>query len=341
MPVDANSASPEFWARYHAFRRARHLERRPEDPIVPDEAEEARMKRPHEFEIQYRYELARDGHMLSSFFCSTAKPGVPGYATNRHLMGADWEVAREHRRRRIGASWLPLVLELMERHGCTTLTLDTYEESGRAFLEWLGAEKKFDDRESRLQLGEVDWEMVARWIEEGAARNPDTRLEIYDGRIPQAMWEDYTKQLSRVLNTVPMENLDHGEVVITPAMMAEWYDGSEAAGDTVHLVLTREPDGSISALTDVKWPAHTPDVVWQQFTGVTPEARGRGLGKWIKAAMLEHVHRLHPEALWVSTNNAGSNAAMLGINTALGFRLHRWGAAYQISRDDLARKISR
>ena len=298
------------------------------------------MKRPREFEIFYRYEIEQNGAMLSWFGCGTAKPGAPAYESNRHLMGADWSVAREHRRRGIGSLWLPVVLRLMDRHGCTVLSFDTDEASGRAFLEWLGAELKLHDRESRLQLADVDWSQVSRWVDEGAARNPDTRLEIYDGRLPESMWEDYSKQFTRLVNTVPFENLDHGDEVITPALMAEWYENNDRAGETVHEVLAREADGTISALTNVKWAAHTPAVLDQLFTGVAPEARGRGLGKWIKAAMLEHLRRLHPEARYVSTWNAGSNAAMLGINHALGFRLHREGAAYQISRDALAAKVA-
>src|SRR5215831_3939024 len=48
-----------------------------------------------------------------------------------------------------------------------------------------------------------------------------------------------------------------------------------------------------------------------------------GLGKWLKAAMLDHLRRAHPDTIWISTENAGSNAPMLSINRALGYRLHR------------------
>src|SRR5258708_4957238 len=100
-PVDANSASADFWHRYHAFRRERHLEDRPDDPVVPDGVVETMMRHERQFEIQYRYEIARDGEMLSWFGCGTVKPGAPGYESNRHLMGADVEVRRDQRRRGI------------------------------------------------------------------------------------------------------------------------------------------------------------------------------------------------------------------------------------------------
>jgi len=155
------------------------------------------------------------------------------------------------------------------------------------------------------------------------------------------MWEDYSTQFSRLLNTIPVDDLDIGEAVITPAVMADWYERLERTGELTHGVLTRERDGSISAITNMNWSPHKPEVLDQQFTGVDPAARGRGLGKWIKAAMLDHMRRVHPEARYVSTWNAASNAAMLGINNALGFKLYRMGVEYQISRDELAERVAR
>jgi GNAT superfamily N-acetyltransferase len=339
VQVDANSASADFWRRYHAFRRDRHLETRPDDPLLPDDVQESKLRQPRSFQITYRYEIAREGEMLSWFDCSTIKPGAPGYESNRHVLNAGAEVRRDHRRQGIGRAWLPLLVEIMERHGCTVLSINTDEESGHAFLKWLGAEAKLSDAESRLQLADVDWPMVDRWISEGAARSPQTRLEVYDGPIPEAMRAEYATQMSSLLNTIPFEQLDHGEIVVTPAQMAEWFERMAEVQETNHTMVTREPDGSLSGMTSVTWSVHMPAAVQQQFTGVRPDARGRGLGKWIKAAMLRRVHELYPEARWISTYNATSNDPMLAINHALGFRRHRVGAEYQISRDDLAKRI--
>jgi len=74
----------------------------------------------------------------------------------------------------------------------------------------------------------------------------------------------------------------------------------------------------------------------QEFTGVRSDARGRGLGKWLKAAMLLHVHDVYPDLLTVVTGNASSNGPMLAINTKMGFKEHRQGNEYQITREKLA-----
>src|SRR5881628_1879898 len=59
--VDPVTADRDFWKRYHELRRARHSELYPDDPIDPDEVEEAGMKKPNPFDRQEYFEMSRDG----------------------------------------------------------------------------------------------------------------------------------------------------------------------------------------------------------------------------------------------------------------------------------------
>ncbi len=339
-PVDPNTADSTFWKRFHAMRRLRQHETRPDDPLLPNELEEQLMRRDDPFHIKHRYEMARDGVMLSWLYCESIMPGTPEYESNKQFFEADIYVAHEHRRNRIATSWFPLVAQLMDRHGCTVLDLYAELESGREFLKWLGAEPKLTEIENRLKLADVDWDMVERWAAEGPARSPQTKLEIYDGKIPESMWEEFAPQFTTLINTVPWEQMDHGDVVVTPEQLREWYSRMEIRGDLQHAVIAREPDGSISGMTDVDWAPHRRTIIQQQLTAVHPDARGRGLGKWIKAAMLLHIRALYPDAQWIATENAGSNAPMLAINRKLGFEQYRVGTQYQISRERLGWRLN-
>lgn len=318
--VDFKSAGQDFWKRYHEYRRLRHKESRPDDPLRPDDVEERLLERDSPFDIHHHYEIVQDGRLVSWLSASTSRPGTPGHESNKHLFWADSYVRPDSRRRGVGASWLPLLVELMDEHGCTVVGMAAEEPSAHAFLKWVGADPKLTGAENRLKLADLDWKMVDRWISEGPKRSPQTKLESYEGPLPEAMWQDYAPQLSNLLNTIPFENLDYGEIVLTPDHMREYYARLAIGHDQLHTILTREPDGVISAITDTSWAPHRPTIIEQRFTGVRPDARGRGLGKWIKAAMLAHVHKLHPEAEWVTTENAGSNAPMLAITKSSASR---------------------
>ena len=338
--MDPVTADRDTWKRYHELRRLRHVESRPDDPFQPDDVVEVRMKRADPFDFHLYYEISRDGVALSSFYGETVTPANAEYESNKHLFWVGAYVRPEARRQGIATKWLPVLVRLMKSHGCTKVGMSAEQESGHAFLKWLGAEPVLTEIESRLKLSEVDWPMLERWVEEGPKRSPGTKLEIYDGPLPESMWADYAAQRSALLNTIPFEGLEIGEIIITTERMREWYERVKLTGEVPHDVVTREPDGVISGMTDVSWAPYRRTLIEQQFTGVLPSARGRGIGKWIKAAMLLHIRELYPDAEWVVTDNARSNDPMLHINRRLGFKPYRTSVEYQMTRDQLEARIA-
>ncbi len=340
MVFNPKEASPELWTMYHAYRHTRHDEVRPDDPYWPDHLTEEGLKRDDPFNDHHRYLLVRDGRIISSFYAGRVKPGTPEWDTNRHFLYADAGVLAGERRHGIGTMWAKLVLGIMQDWDSRVLTLDTEEDDGHEFLRWLGAEQKSIGAENRLDLTEVDWDMVQRWVTEGGAKSPDTRLVFHENRVPEEIWAEYCPAMSAMLNTMPFDDLDHGDIVFTPEMQRERYDFMDKTGGAHHTVLTREPDGSISSVTDIGYQPAQADRVFQYFTGVRPDCRGRGLGKLIKATMLQYIRQAYPEAHWVITGNANSNDPMLAINRRLGFKTYRTGISYQINRDALAARLA-
>jgi GNAT superfamily N-acetyltransferase len=328
-------ASREEWARYHAFRRAFRAEWRPEEPPAPDDVVELRMKRPGPEQHHHWYRVLEGGEMVAELQAEGPRPESPEYATNRHILWAWAYVLRAHRCRGIGRGFVPTLLALMDEHGATVLSSMGEDEPADAFLRGLGAEPKMVERVSRLDLRELDWDMVARWVAEGAAASPGARLELYAPFVPDALLERHCVVLNELLNTMPFEGMDHGDIVVTPESLRDWRERLTVHGSALPTCRVREADGSITGVTDVLKHAYEPGIVRQMFTGVHPTARGRGLGKWLKAAMLQHLREAYPDAVWVTTENAGSNGPMLAINHALGFRLHRTQTFYQVGRDAL------
>jgi GNAT superfamily N-acetyltransferase len=337
--IDPVTADAETWRRFHELRRMQEKERRPDDPVQPDDEVEARMKKENPFDYQHWYEISRDGAALSSFYAESVTPVNAEYETNKHLFWTEAYVRPEERRKGIATKWLPLVIELMKERECTLVGFWAESDEGHAFLKSIGAGPKLTDIESRLKLSAVDWPMLERWTKEGAEQSPQTKLEIIDGPLPDAMLPDFAPQLSLILNTMPMEDLDIGKIVMTPERIKYWQERQAMVGEVTHTVIAREPDGSMSGMTDVTWAPYRRTLIHQQFTGVMPEARGRGIGKWLKAAMLLHLRDLYRDAEWVVTDNAHSNDPMLKINRTLGFAPYRTGIEYQMSLSDLEARI--
>lgn len=333
--VDPKTASREWWRRFHAYRRIRHLEVRPEDPIAPDDLVESWMRKDDSFKFRRLFCIDDGERLVSTLDAFAHKPGTPEYDGNKHLLRIEVDVLKERRRRGLGTGWVPMVLHLMNEYGCTVLTISTEEDDGHAFLKWLGADARLTERESRLDFTRLDWQMVGQWVQEGERRNPDTKLILYEDRVPAEVLPEFCQALTEMVNTAPVEDLDHGGEVFTPETEEERVSELALMRGVRHTYITKESGGAISGVTDVVYLPYEGDRIRQGFTGVGMAYRGRGLGKWTKAAMLQFLHRKYPDTKWVMTGNAHSNDPMLGINNTLGFRLHRENITYQISKAKL------
>lgn len=102
-------------------------------------------------------------------------------------------------------------------------------------------------------------------------------------------------------------------------------------------VVEQRATGRLVGFTQVFINPSFPDLLQQGDTGVFPEFRGTGLGKWLKAAMVRRITGERPEIMRIRTENATANAPMLAINHAMGFTLHHTNTVWQIASQQLAR----
>ncbi len=184
-------------------------------------------------------------------------------------------------------------------------------------------------------MDEVDWKMVEEWAAEGPARSPNSKLAWFTNRIDDEDIEEWCTAFTEVWNMMPRDDLDIGDEMFTPERRRQAEAGIAEGGGTILTAVTREEDGTISGLTEMGYFPEEDWMIHQWMTGVRRPYRGRGLGKWIKAAMLLRVREEFPQARVVRTGNAFSNAPMLSINERLGFRLYREGMEVQIGLAEL------
>lgn len=337
---EPESADADLWARFHAFRRKRHAERTPDEPLRSDETVEGQMKIESRTWYSHHFHTQADGRMVGFAEFESPKPDAPEYASNRHLVYASIGVIEPYRGRGHGRALLGQLLAEMEARGARVATCWTSEEDGHAFAEHLGCRPTQVERMSRLDLEALDWDMVARWVADLPRRAPGTTLELYPDRLPEAFLEEYAPARTRLLNLMPWDDTDHGEIVVTPDDFREMARRLDVSRTEHHTYITREPDGTISGITDMAWSPENPHDMDQWFTGVDPAYRGRGLGKALKAAMLLYCAGRYEDLKWIRTGNATTNAAMLAINEALGFEEYRRYTTYQLDRDALGAHLA-
>ncbi len=344
VPFDPKTASREEWVRFHTFRKIRHEEEHPGDPLPEDARSETWMRRGDPEAQEIRFAAFRHGkpeEVIGWLYFSVYREEAPSYATREKEARVSVQVLQPYRRRGVGRMLLAKAAELARERGKSLVIGGTEEADGFAFVEAIGAQVAQRNREGRLYLDQVDWEMVERWAEEGPRRSPRTTLQWLGDHVPDDLVEEYCEVLTESLNEAPRDELETGDTVITPEVNRHWEDNIKESGGRALEVMCREGDGAISGITAMGYWPDDKTMIHQFITGVRPPYRGRGLGKWLKAANLLRVREELPQVTVVVTGNATTNAAMLSINERLGFRKHRDSITAQMSLEALDRYLDR
>jgi mycothiol synthase len=248
--------------------------------------------------------------------------GEPSFAGAPTLEIDSLNVVARWRRRGIGSTLLRLMAEFGAAHGRTHIhgRVRGAVPSGAAFAAAMGGAPGLEQRESEIDLASLDLAMIDRWIADGPVHAPGYGIVFmtdgYDRSCLPAIAEAYDA----------MDDMPHGDLQAgTQRKTVEQLVGADAmlagSGEARWSAFAREAGSDrFAGVTDVFLRSWDPAIVHQGNTGVLPAHRGHRLGRWLKAAMARKIVDELPHARVIRTGNAFSNAHMLAINDAMGFR---------------------
>jgi RimJ/RimL family protein N-acetyltransferase len=340
QPVYIRNASQEEYVAMNRLNNVIRAEIHPDDPPVPIEEYRSQKQNIPEY-LDVKYWIIWDKKKQE--IIATGVVEFQRTEENQHMADFNIRVLPDFRRRGIGRKILLRIVEAAKEDHRKFLVTETESRipGGDEFMKAIGGKKALEAHTNQLRIEDLHLELIKKWLDIAKDRSKEFTLGFWSGPYPEEKIHEVAK-LYELENQQPFGDLAYDESHVTPEQLRQVEKHLFAKGDqrwTYYLV--EKQTGNFVGYTETLWNPNRPEVLYQEMTGVFPEYRGKGLGRWLKAAMLDRVLRERPQVKSVRTGNADSNAAMLKINNELGYKPYMAINMWQVEVDEVQSYLAR
>ncbi|CAN5770921.1 GNAT family N-acetyltransferase [soil metagenome] len=183
-----------------------------------------------------------------------------------------------------------------------------------------GMKMVYNERVSQMKVADLDFEMLEGWVARASERAGEYEILFLPMPIPDEHRPRMIEVMD-VMNTAPLEDLEEDPTRWDEEMLRDVEQAETRKQNHIYTcVASHKPTGEFVGYTSLVFQELHPAKANQWDTGVHPEHRNRGLGRWLKGAMALKFLGEHPDVEVIETENADSNDPMLSINVAMGFK---------------------
>lgn len=190
-------------------------------------------------------------------------------------------------------------------------------DSRNNYLEQILSLELSETRELfELEMNAIDRTHLEQWASN--IQSDDIEI-ITESELPPRLRDDYYDMIIELLGNVEHKSKLFDDGALSPEKIQLHHKSYQEKGIR-YLALLMLKKGALIGYTEILIKPNEPELAHQSMTGIKKGYRGSGLGKYLKALMIQRLLNEHPEISTVKTAIHIKNLPSQQLNRQLGFQ---------------------
>ncbi len=229
---------------------------------------------------------------------------------------------------------VPSLEKFMIKYNCKNLSLMSNCQRTSDFGLLLGGTIISRLDRFRLDRKGANHRLINNWLEEIPKNNPELNL-LHCKEIPGKYYERFAILFTTFLNDMPKENPNPRPFCITEEDLRHQEKWRRENKHSMYISMLLDKSDNIIGFSKAPVNCESTEYIYQSMTGVISAYRGRGLSKWLKAALFKKLGEEYPENKYLTTDMRAVNKPIQRVNEQMGYKMVSRGHEIEISLENI------